>query len=152
MKKKFENAKFGDRFITRQGKVALFLRLKENAEYQFADLYIEDWGIVQVFREDGRECHGDYEHDIVDKLTDSKVVVHGIEYDSIEHWLYNVECRIVNNFFKIAKEHDGMKIGDVPGYTEARQDVDDFRNFIKKFLGYEYQDGYIREIPKFSNS
>jgi len=54
-KKIFETAKFGDKFLTKGGKEAVFLRLADNAEYEFALLYVNDWGIVQVFRETG-EC------------------------------------------------------------------------------------------------
>ena len=63
----FENAKFGDIFITTEKKQAVFLRLAENAEYKFAFLYIEDWGIVQVFRHNGKEIHNDVAHSVVGK-------------------------------------------------------------------------------------
>ena len=65
----FGTSRFGDKFIARNGKEALFLRLAENAEYNFAIFYVKDWGIVQVFRENGEECHGDKEHDIISKCS-----------------------------------------------------------------------------------
>ena len=62
----FEKAKFGDRFVTRGGQEALFLRLTENSEYQFADFYVKDWGQIRVNRENGKCLNGpDIENDIV---------------------------------------------------------------------------------------
>lgn len=62
----FEKAKFGDRFVTRGGQEALFLRLTENSEYQFADFYVKDWGLQRVNRENGKCLNGpDIENDIV---------------------------------------------------------------------------------------
>jgi len=69
IKESFEKAKFGDRFITRGGKEALFLRLTENAEWQFADLYVKDWGQIRVNRENGKCLNRpDSEDDIVEML------------------------------------------------------------------------------------
>ena len=65
-KELFEKAKFGDRFVTRGGQEALFLRLTENEEWQFADFYVKDWGLLKVIRENGKCINGpDIENDIV---------------------------------------------------------------------------------------
>lgn len=62
----FEKAKFGDRFVTRGGQEALFLRLTENSEWQLADFYVKDWGLIRVNRENGKCLNGpDIENDIV---------------------------------------------------------------------------------------
>lgn len=62
----FEKAKFGDRFVTRGGQEALFLRLTENSEWKFADFYVKDWGQIRVNRENGKCLNGpDIETDIV---------------------------------------------------------------------------------------
>lgn len=62
----FEKANFGDRFVTRCGKEALFLRLTENSEWKFADFYVKDWGLIRVNRENGKCLNGpDMENDIV---------------------------------------------------------------------------------------
>ena len=63
----FDNAKFGDMFLTTENKQAVFLRFSENAEYEFAILYVEDWGNVQVFRHNGKEIYNDAAHSIVSK-------------------------------------------------------------------------------------
>jgi len=65
IKDAIENARFGDKFQTTEGKTALFLRFASNAEYDFAFFYIEDWGQVQVFKENGKEVNGDAEHSII---------------------------------------------------------------------------------------
>jgi len=64
----FDNTKFGDKFLTAENKQAVFLRFSENAEYKFAILYIEGWGIVQVFRHNGKAIYDDAAHNIVSKL------------------------------------------------------------------------------------
>lgn len=66
IKELFEKAKFGDRFVTRGGQEALFLRLTENSEWQFANFYVKDWGQIRVNRENGKCLNGpDIENDIV---------------------------------------------------------------------------------------
>lgn len=55
IKEQIANAEFGDKFIARNGKPALFIRLIENAEYKMALFYVKDYGLVQVDRETG-EC------------------------------------------------------------------------------------------------
>ncbi len=63
----FDNAKFGDMFLTAENKQAVFLRFSENAEYEFAMLYVEGWGNVQVFRHNGKEIYNDAAHSIISK-------------------------------------------------------------------------------------
>lgn len=63
----FDNAKFGDMFLTTENKQAVFLRFAENAEYEFAILYVEDWGNVQVFRHNGKAIYNDAAHSIISK-------------------------------------------------------------------------------------
>lgn len=68
-KELFEKAQFGDRFVTRGGQEALFLRLTENSEWQFADFYVKDWGLIRVNRENGKCLNeSDVENDIVGKM------------------------------------------------------------------------------------
>lgn len=69
IKELFEKAQFGDRFVTRGGQEALFLRLTDNSEWQFADFYVKDWGQVRVNRENGKCLNGpDTEDDIIGKM------------------------------------------------------------------------------------
>ena len=69
-KELFEKAQFGDRFVTRGGQDALFLRLAENSEWKLADLYVKDWGLIRVNRENGKCLNGpDTENDIVGMMT-----------------------------------------------------------------------------------
>jgi hypothetical protein len=49
----FKDAKFGDKFLTTSGKLALFLRFCSNDESNFASLYVQDYGQVQYYV-DGR--------------------------------------------------------------------------------------------------
>lgn len=95
-------AVFGDKFVTRGGVMALFLRHKENAEYKFADFYVEDWGVVQVFRKDGRECHGNNQFDIIQTFEDY-IVNHPLSH-SIPNETKCPECGEELRFI------DGMRI------------------------------------------
>lgn len=63
----FDNAKFGDMFLTAENKQAVFLRFAKNSEQKFAILYVEGWGNVQVFRHNGKEVHGDVAYSIIKK-------------------------------------------------------------------------------------
>ena len=67
MTKLFDNTQFGDIFYTTENKRAVFLRFAENSEYNFAILYVEDWGTIQVFRGSGKEVHGEVAYDIIGK-------------------------------------------------------------------------------------
>lgn len=64
IKEILQNAKFGDRFLTFNGRKALFLRRAKNSENEFMFFYVEDWGTVQVFATTGDEVNGDIEHSI----------------------------------------------------------------------------------------
>ena len=68
----FDNARFGDKYVTRSGKEALFLRYAVNAEYNMADLYVKDWGQVRVHWDCGVEVHGYTDQDIVGKMEEPK--------------------------------------------------------------------------------
>ena len=61
----FNNAKFAEEYKTTNNKRAIFLRFSENSEGQYAFFYVEDWGIVQVFVDSGKEVHGDIAHSVL---------------------------------------------------------------------------------------
>lgn len=67
MTKLFDNTQFGDIFYTTENKRAVFLRFAENSEYNFAILYVEGWGTIQVFRGNGKEVRGEVAYDIIGK-------------------------------------------------------------------------------------
>lgn len=66
----FKKAEFGDKYETRDGHIALFLRNTGNAEFKFAEFYVKDWGVVNVHVENGHACYSDTEHryDIVKRI------------------------------------------------------------------------------------
>lgn len=121
----FENAKFGDMFLTAENKQAVFLRFTENAEYKFAILYIEGWGNVQVFRHNGKEVHGDVAYSVVGKKEEplSEIDLEKALEDFNEHYVDD------NGFFNpldLAKYfydkgyfnghiHDGDRIEHIDG-------------------------------------
>ena len=86
IKELIENARFGSRFVTTEGKEAVFLRYAENAEHKFAIFYVKDWGTVQVFRSNGRECHGEIKYDIIGR----KACDDDITYCHLRHAIHKV--------------------------------------------------------------
>lgn len=72
IKEQIANAEFGDKFIARNGKPALFIRLIENAEYKMALFYVKDYGLVQVDRASGERLfimgRDTSEFDIIQKM------------------------------------------------------------------------------------
>ena len=68
------------------------------------------------------------------------VAVHGITYDNVSHWLYNVRTTLVNKWIRSLKE------GQVPNTEPEQQELYDkiyeFDMFCEKYLGYKYQEGY----------
>lgn len=74
----------------------------------------------------------------VPEKENDEVVVHGITYNNIEHWLMNVESRLVSEWVNTLKE--GEIPQDNPVAMAKREKVFVFRNFCKDFLGYEWDE------------
>lgn len=72
MMKMFENAKFGDKYLTRFGKIALFLRFVENSEWKMVHVYVQDFGIVAINRETGNALRNGEEFDILKKINNGQ--------------------------------------------------------------------------------
>ena len=108
----FDNAKFGDTFLTTENKQAVFLRFSENAEYKFAILYIEDWGMVQVFRHNGKEVHDDVAYNVVKKQEEP--VSEELEYASEKY-----ACRFSSSKYG----HDKVKNAFIAGAQLDRQQM-----------------------------
>jgi hypothetical protein len=49
----FENASFGDKYQTRCGKSALFIKCADNEENKLAIFYVENLGLISVFQGSG---------------------------------------------------------------------------------------------------
>ena len=64
IKQIFQNAKFGDKFVTRFGKIALFIK-KSKYDDNYIEFYIEDFGVVTVFANNGNAVNGDINHSII---------------------------------------------------------------------------------------
>ena len=135
----FDNAKFGDMFLTTENKQAVFLRFAENAEYEFAFLYVEDWGTVQVFRHNGKEVRNDVAHSVVRKQKEP--VSEDLEQEINAEWnCYSKDGQvgcinrfsfelIARHFANWQKEQDNTHVDN-----ELEAEIDNVR---KKYQGFE---------------
>ena len=107
IKELFENAQFGDRFITRGGQEALFLRLTENSEWQFANFYVKDWGQIRVNRENGKWLNGpDTKNDIVGMMPSLPSSLD----EAAEEYMKKARKRLFDNS-PIGRADDAFKAG-----------------------------------------
>lgn len=75
-----------------------------------------------------------------------KVEAHGIAYDSIANWLFNIQSVLLNRWVTTLRE--GRKQDD-PETLKLYDKVKEFQRFTEEFLGYKDDEktlGYI-EIP-----
>lgn len=127
----FDNAKFGDMFLTTENKQAVFLRFTENAEYEFAILYVEGWGNVQVFRNNGKAIYNDVAHSIVSKK----------EEPVSEELEEEIKKTIHNHFFDL----NGIAVAGTSVYATVDDMVYIAKHFAKKFYDKGYFDGHIHD-------
>ena len=141
----FEKAKFGDRFVTRGGQEALFLRLTENSEWKFADFYVKDWGQIRVNRENGKCLNGpDIETDIVRAMpslpSDIDVAANNYCVDVRLGYprVMDETDRYIYNAFK-----EGAEWMAKQGQTEVDlKAVVRIDNIVMALFGEGYNDGY----------
>ena len=74
----------------------------------------------------------------VPEKENNEIVVHGITYDNVGHWLMNVESTLVNDWVNSLKENEIPQ--DNPIAVKKREKVFLFRNFCTEFLGYEWDE------------
>lgn len=68
-----------------------------------------------------------------------RVVVRGISYDNIPHWLLNIEAEFLHKFVEACKKAEENNIhkdfdNDVQYW---RKKIDEFEMFCKEYLGFE---------------
>ena len=74
------------------------------------------------------------------------IEAHGITYNSIAHWLYNIHSIMVNRWVETLREGKSV---DNPESIKLFERVKEFEKFAEEFLGYkESLDNYeYIEIP-----
>ena len=71
---------------------------------------------------------------------------HGHLFLGLDSFLqYKYGC-LLEKWFNEAKNHEGKKVNEVPELVSLSKDIDDFRAFTKKFLGFDYSKGTFEEI------
>ena len=69
------------------------------------------------------------------------VEAHGVEYSSIEHWLYNIQCILTNRWVSTLKENH-IPCED-PEAVKLYNRVKEFQKFAEELLGYkDMEQGY----------
>ena len=71
-----------------------------------------------------------------------KIQVHGRNFDSVGNWLDNVHSQL------ISKWHKQLKVGEVPPPESYKhmQNITDFEDFVRKYLGFKYDEEAFRFI------
>lgn len=67
------------------------------------------------------------------------VVVKGIEYENVGHWLFNVEANLLHNFVEACRiaEIKGVNKDNDELVKSTHDAIDEFEMFCKKYLGFE---------------
>lgn len=167
-----ENAVFGDWFVTRNGKEALFLRRCENLEFKMAEFYVKDWGVVRVFENNGKFVGSphdeEYERDIVGKwggcavIKDKETITRTIKFRGFceEDWQWHYGdlltwCNASNMQIKDwhtedFKEFDVVDI-TVGQYTgvEDKNGVQVFEDDVVHCLDQEYVVAFNKDTQSF---
>ena len=71
-----------------------------------------------------------------------KIQVHGTNFDNVGNWLDNVHSQL------ISKWHKQLKVGEVPPPESYKhmQNITDFEDFVRKYLGFKYDEEAFRFI------
>lgn len=117
MKNIFENAKFGDFFLTRDGKKAVFIR-HMNTDDVKASCVIEGWFEGKLYHADGK-VHYDYD-----------------EYDIVGKWKENIDEEELD---KLAYEYAFAEFNELSNRTSAimadyEECANDFKAGYRKAL------------------
>ena len=76
------------------------------------------------------------------------IEVRGHIFFGINGYLQYVYGCLLDKWFKEAKNHEGVKCSDVPELVSIQKETDEFLEYTKRFLGFEYVDGNFVEIEK----
>lgn len=68
------------------------------------------------------------------------VEVHGITYDDVPHWLYNIHCVLVEKFIESLEpeREDSNILRQTEKSKELHRDIKEFDAFVEKFLGFKW--------------
>ena len=72
--------------------------------------------------------------------TDKTVEVNGNLYESITNWLFNVRCKLIEEWIVTVKA--GESANDTPGERALFDKINCFDEYTKEFLGFEYNEDY----------
>lgn len=127
IKRYFEDACFGDKFLTRDGSLAVFLRLTENSEWDFADFYVKDWGLIRVNRTNGKSFTSQLENfDIVEPFTAFETIEDAAKKHAEKQGLKEFD----NDYEReIESFKAGAKWQGEQGFVDANAAVNGYQNF-----------------------
>ena len=75
---------------------------------------------------------------------DNRVIVHGIEYESIQNWLMNIHSNLISNWVDAVKKEGGSYCKGMNSKLDSLHDrIGTFERFCKDYLGFETRDGEI---------
>ena len=102
-------------------------------------LYINEFMDERGIKE-GDDLH---ESDLIEfaKLFLGVVDVNDRVFLGVGSWLMWIHGCLLEVWFDMMKLHEGEKISDVPELIAAGKMIDEFREFCRVYLGFDYKDG-----------
>lgn len=76
------------------------------------------------------------------------IEVRGHVFCSIDGYLQNIYGCMLDKWLKESKKYKVAKCSDVPELVSIQKETDEFLEYTKRFLGFEYVDGNFVEIEK----
>lgn len=71
---------------------------------------------------------------------ENKIQIHGIDYDSVPHWLMNIHCKLVSDWVNSVRNNGGYPEN---GDKELHDKIDEFEKLCINYLGFERKKGDI---------
>lgn len=76
------------------------------------------------------------------------IEVRGHVFCSIDGYLQNIYGCMLDKWLKESKKYKVAKCSDVPELVSMQKEIDEFLDYTKRFLGFEYADGSFKELAK----
>lgn len=76
------------------------------------------------------------------------VEVSGIVYYGIGGFLQHIYGCLLQAWIEEAKKHEGVKCSDVPELVAKLNEIDSFKKYTKKYLGFEEINGSFKEVKE----
>jgi len=66
------------------------------------------------------------------------------QFLGVDGWLQWIYGCLLERFYQSCKKYNGVKVSQVPELSELYRNIEDFKVFTEKYLGYKYVDGKFK--------